>query len=73
MTKDRISGKMFLSIKAIKGISSLTCFFRDLTGGVSQDRARVKLLPVLLPEDSCCVGADGMSPLSKTASLVGGE
>ncbi len=45
--------------------------FRNLTGDASQDCAQVKLLPELLPEDSGCVGADGMSPLSKTASLLG--
>ena len=34
----------------------------------------MKLLPKLLPEDptlSDCVGADGLFPLSRTASLIG--
>ena len=72
LTKDRISGKILtLILKAIKGISNLTCFFRDLTGGESQDCTQVKLLPELLPEDFGCVGADGVSPLSRTALLIG--
>ena len=38
---------------------------------MSRNREQVKLLPELLSEGDSCVGADGVSPLSKAALLIG--
>ncbi len=45
--------------------------FRNPTVDASRNRAQVKLLPELLSEGDGCVGADGVSPLSRTALLIG--
>ena len=70
---DKISTLNIKDKKAIKGISSLSYVFRNPTVDASRNRVQVKLLPELLPEGLGCVGADGVSPLYKTALLFGKE
>ena len=49
----------------------MSCVFRNPTVDASRNRAQVKLLPELLSEGDGCVGTDGVSPLSRTALLMG--